>query len=287
MPGSNFTSDCSPTTSAAFVTGRTTRHLGFDRAFHFRHSPLTCEAAERPMPIGSTRGVTSVPREAARWNSARLKFHRPNRQTSQRKHFMPISEKIKALIRIRLDNGAPCLVATQGPNGPNISPKGSMVVFDDDHLAYWERSKKQAFRRFDERRHLRRRQPRHLVGRDRGARLRGGHGVPAPEPRAGAHRHRVRRPVGLLVADRPGRIPVPLLHRAAVRDPRARLPRRRALARAVTADVAGRPPGRGRPPDRGAGRPVAPVAAAVRVRRCRTGEPRVGKPARRSSPTSS
>jgi hypothetical protein len=27
---------------------------------------------------------------------------------------------------------------------PNISPKGSMVVFDDDHLAYWERSKKQA-----------------------------------------------------------------------------------------------------------------------------------------------
>ena len=36
------------------------------------------------------------------------------------------------------------LVATQGPNGPNISPKGSMVVFDDEHLAYWERSKKQA-----------------------------------------------------------------------------------------------------------------------------------------------
>ena len=31
-----------------------------------------------------------------------------------------------------------------GPNGPNISPKGSMVVFDDEHLAYWERSKKQA-----------------------------------------------------------------------------------------------------------------------------------------------
>ena len=57
---------------------------------------------------------------------------------------MPISEKIKALIRSAWDDGAPCLVATQGPNGPNISPKGSMVVFDDDHLAYWERSKKQA-----------------------------------------------------------------------------------------------------------------------------------------------
>src|SRR6202166_3977345 len=57
---------------------------------------------------------------------------------------MLISEKLKTLIRSAWDDGAPCLVATLGPNGPNISPKGSMVVFDDDHLAYWERSKKQA-----------------------------------------------------------------------------------------------------------------------------------------------
>ena len=57
---------------------------------------------------------------------------------------MPISQKIRDLIRSAWDDGAPCLVATQGPDGPNISPKGSMVVFDDQHLAYWERSKKQA-----------------------------------------------------------------------------------------------------------------------------------------------
>lgn len=57
---------------------------------------------------------------------------------------MAISEKLKGLILSAWDDGAPCLVATQGPNGPNISPKGSMVVFDDGHLAYWERSKKQA-----------------------------------------------------------------------------------------------------------------------------------------------
>ena len=57
---------------------------------------------------------------------------------------MPISQKVKELIRSAWDDGAPCMVATQGPNGPNISPKGSMIVFDDDHLAYWERSKKQA-----------------------------------------------------------------------------------------------------------------------------------------------
>jgi Pyridoxamine 5'-phosphate oxidase len=57
---------------------------------------------------------------------------------------MQFSDKLKGLIRSAWDDGAPCLLATQGPNGPNISPKGSMVVFDDGHLAYWERSKKQA-----------------------------------------------------------------------------------------------------------------------------------------------
>ena len=57
---------------------------------------------------------------------------------------MPISQKIRDLIRAAWDDGAPCLVATNGPDGPNISVKGSMVVFDDQHLAYWERSKKQA-----------------------------------------------------------------------------------------------------------------------------------------------
>jgi hypothetical protein len=57
---------------------------------------------------------------------------------------MPISQKVRDLIKAAWDDGAPCLVATEGPDGPNISIKGSMVVFDDDHLAYWERSKKQA-----------------------------------------------------------------------------------------------------------------------------------------------
>jgi hypothetical protein len=57
---------------------------------------------------------------------------------------MPITQKIRDLIRSAWDDGAPCLVATNGPDGPNISVKGSMVVYDDDHLAYWERSKKQA-----------------------------------------------------------------------------------------------------------------------------------------------
>ena len=57
---------------------------------------------------------------------------------------MPISEKIRALINNAWVDGYPCLLATQGADGPNISPKGSLLVFDDQHLAYWERSKRKA-----------------------------------------------------------------------------------------------------------------------------------------------
>jgi uncharacterized protein len=57
---------------------------------------------------------------------------------------MPISDKIRTLVDNAWIDGFPCLLATAGPEGPNISPKGSMLVYDDEHLAYWERSKKQA-----------------------------------------------------------------------------------------------------------------------------------------------
>ena len=55
---------------------------------------------------------------------------------------MPLSDTIKTLIRNAWDDGYPCLLATSGPQGPNITPKGSMIVFDDVHLAWWERSKR-------------------------------------------------------------------------------------------------------------------------------------------------
>jgi hypothetical protein len=57
---------------------------------------------------------------------------------------MPLSDKIKTLINNAWDDGYPCLLATAGEDGPNVSVKGSMIVFDDQHLAYWERSKKKA-----------------------------------------------------------------------------------------------------------------------------------------------
>ena len=55
---------------------------------------------------------------------------------------MPLSSTIQILIRNAWDDGYPCLLATVGPEGPNITPKGSMIVFDDKHLAFWERSKR-------------------------------------------------------------------------------------------------------------------------------------------------
>jgi len=55
---------------------------------------------------------------------------------------MPLSPVIINLIRDAWDDGYPCLLASTGREGPNITPKGSLIVFDDAHLAYWERSKR-------------------------------------------------------------------------------------------------------------------------------------------------
>ncbi|MDB5571247.1 MAG: hypothetical protein JWN93_2430 [Hyphomicrobiales bacterium] len=57
---------------------------------------------------------------------------------------MPFSATVKKLVANAWDEGYVCLLATEGPDGPNVSPKGSMMIFDDDHLAYWERAKKTA-----------------------------------------------------------------------------------------------------------------------------------------------
>ena len=57
---------------------------------------------------------------------------------------MPLSEDTKTRINNAWTDGFPCLLATVGKDGPNISPKGSMLVYDEQHLAYWERSKKKA-----------------------------------------------------------------------------------------------------------------------------------------------
>ncbi|MBT5049551.1 MAG: pyridoxamine 5'-phosphate oxidase family protein [Rhodospirillaceae bacterium] len=55
---------------------------------------------------------------------------------------MAFSQQIKDLIFNAHKDDCVCMLATIGDLGPNISPKGSMIVLDDDHLAYWERAKR-------------------------------------------------------------------------------------------------------------------------------------------------
>ncbi len=49
--------------------------------------------------------------------------------------------KYAEAVNAALSKGAPCIVATAGQDGmPDIGPKGSVLVLDNDHLAYWERT---------------------------------------------------------------------------------------------------------------------------------------------------
>lgn len=58
---------------------------------------------------------------------------------------MKIAENVRALLDSALADGVPCLLGTASSDGqPEISPKGSVVVFDDQTLAFWERSYRSA-----------------------------------------------------------------------------------------------------------------------------------------------
>ena len=53
-------------------------------------------------------------------------------------------DQMRELIDNALANGCPCILATSSPDGePDIGFKGSMMVFDDESLAYWERTRRQ------------------------------------------------------------------------------------------------------------------------------------------------
>lgn len=52
-----------------------------------------------------------------------------------------LTDQMRELINPALEKGTPCLVATVSKDGtPNIGYKGSTMVFDDESLAYWERT---------------------------------------------------------------------------------------------------------------------------------------------------
>lgn len=55
-----------------------------------------------------------------------------------------IVDQMKELVNNALANGCPCILATVSGDGePDIGFKGSMMVFEDDSLAYWERTRRQ------------------------------------------------------------------------------------------------------------------------------------------------
>lgn len=52
-----------------------------------------------------------------------------------------LTDQMRKEIDTALEQGCPCLIATISEDGlPNIGYKGSMMVFDDTSLAYWERT---------------------------------------------------------------------------------------------------------------------------------------------------
>lgn len=52
-----------------------------------------------------------------------------------------LTQQMRELIDTALARGCPCIVATASKDGmPNVGYKGSVMVFDDESLAYWERT---------------------------------------------------------------------------------------------------------------------------------------------------
>ena len=55
-----------------------------------------------------------------------------------------LTDQMREMIDNALANGSPCILATAAADGePDIGYKGSMMVFDNESLAYWERTRRQ------------------------------------------------------------------------------------------------------------------------------------------------
>ncbi|MBI2165254.1 MAG: pyridoxamine 5'-phosphate oxidase family protein [Chloroflexi bacterium] len=58
-----------------------------------------------------------------------------------------LTGEMKDLVDNALANGTPCILGTASPTGePHVGFRGSMMVFDKEHLAYWERTRGQELR---------------------------------------------------------------------------------------------------------------------------------------------
>ncbi len=62
-----------------------------------------------------------------------------------------LTDEMRNMINPALANGCPCILASVSANGePDIGYKGSMMIFDDECLAYWERTRRQHLKNVQE-----------------------------------------------------------------------------------------------------------------------------------------
>lgn len=62
-----------------------------------------------------------------------------------------LTDQMSELVNNALANGCPCILATASSGGePDIGYKGSMMVFDKESLAYWERTRRQHLKNVSE-----------------------------------------------------------------------------------------------------------------------------------------
>ncbi len=55
-----------------------------------------------------------------------------------------LTDEMRNMINPALANGCPCVLASVSADGePDIGYKGSMMIFDAESLAYWERTRRQ------------------------------------------------------------------------------------------------------------------------------------------------
>ena len=62
-----------------------------------------------------------------------------------------LTDEMAQAVGNALADGTPCLMGTASKSGmPNVSYRGSVMVFDSEHLAYWERAKNIAIHNLEE-----------------------------------------------------------------------------------------------------------------------------------------
>ncbi len=63
--------------------------------------------------------------------------------------------KFAEAVNSAFDEGNPCILVSADKNGyPDVAFKGSMMVFDGDHLAWWERSLAEQIKQVEENPHV-------------------------------------------------------------------------------------------------------------------------------------